>query len=673
MKTFTRISILALVMLISSAVVFAQNNATKTTTLSDVELKMMQESQPVSNHGVGAPTDFLATPITSFPYIQNFDSGWPAEMDDASGANAEAYVSSTYAYSGNSLFCTAISLTGWPATPANYTTAFGSSYASHFGTTSMDVVPDGSGGTLTMEYMMAMGYSFAVNYSWYRVLVNGAVIFEMGGGYYWQPTTHYTSAAQYMPYEFDLSGFAGAPFTIELQACSKYNVNYYMEGDWAAIDDLKIYYKTDPGDIEGYVMNGGGLTIAGATIGIDGWGTTTSDPTGYYFMGTVPGGNNEVWGWKDGYNQVSYTVSVPGLGLAYQDIILTAPTMFISPTFHEYVLNPEEYFTTQTGIINTGDGPLNWFAEVVYPTTDVVVGDPVARTSFPDPESEYSPTVTTIQMINPPQNRALWDLQLGFAALSQVGEAGVETNGNFIYTAIWSASGFQQYMMDGTFVQHVECGGASGIRDMAFDGTYFYGSPATTTVSILDLDNGVLVGTINAPTATRAIAYDDDLVGFYSNNWSTNITLWDMSGATISSFPAGGLTGNYGMAYDNWTAGGPYLWVFDQGGSTAQMVQFDLATGSAIFTLNVMPITGGTGPAGGAFTTGSIVPGFISLGGNHQNDRVFALELAEGSSVGVGSWLTLDWYEGTNPGFGFVENVPTNFDASGTLPGEVYT
>ena len=126
------------------------------------------------------------------------------------------------------------------------------------------------------------------------------------------------------------------------------------------------------------------------------------------------------------------------------------------------------------------------------------------------------------------------------------------------------------------------------------------------------------------------------------------------------------------MAYDNWTAGGPYLWVFDQGGSGAQMVQFDLATGSSIFTLNVIPITGNSAIAGGAFTTGSIVPGFISLGGNHQNAYVFALELAEGSAPGVGSWLTLDWYEGTNPGFGFVENVPTNFDASGTFPGEVY-
>jgi hypothetical protein len=33
----------------------------------------------------------------------------------------------------------------------------------------------------------------------------------------------------------------------------------------------------------------------------------------------------------------------------------------------------------------------------------------------------------------------------------------------------------------------------------------------------------------------------------------------------------------------------------------------------------------------------------------------------------------MDYYTGTNPGMGFIENVPTNFDASGTSPGEVYT
>ena len=123
MKTFTRISILVLVMLVSSAVVFAQNNASKTT-LSDVELQMMQETQSVSNFGVGAPTDFLAVPISSFPYIEDFESGWPAEMDDMSGINADVYVESTYAYDGNALFMEGMSSTGWGSTPYSYAAAF---------------------------------------------------------------------------------------------------------------------------------------------------------------------------------------------------------------------------------------------------------------------------------------------------------------------------------------------------------------------------------------------------------------------------------------------------------------------------------------------------------------------------------------------------------------------
>ena len=56
--------------------------------------------------------------------------------------------------------------------------------------------------------------------------------------------------------------------------------------------------------------------------------------------------------------------------------------------------------------------------------------------------------------------------------------------------------------------------------------------------------------------------------------------------------------------------------------------------------------------------------------GNHEP---LAVCLEAGAGGGIGDWLTLDWYSGTNPGFGFVENVPTNFNASGTQPGEVYT
>ena len=44
-----------------------------------------------------------------------------------------------------------------------------------------------------------------------------------------------------------------------------------------------------------------------------------------------------------------------------------------------------------------------------------------------------------------------------------------------------------------------------------------------------------------------------------------------------------------------------------------------------------------------------------------------------GGGGGAGNWLTMDYYEGTVPEFGGVDNIPTHLNAAGTSPGEVYT
>ena len=55
-------------------------------------------------------------------------------------------------------------------------------------------------------------------------------------------------------------------------------------------------------------------------------------------------------------------------------------------------------------------------------------------------------------------------------------------------------------------------------------------------------------------------------------------TAVDMSGNTLSTISSAthGLSGIYGMAYDDFTIGGPYLWAFDQGGNDADIVQLDM-------------------------------------------------------------------------------------------------
>ena len=195
--------------------------------------------------------------------------------------------------------------------------------------------------------------------------------------------------------------------------------------------------------------------------------------------------------------------------------------------------------------------------------------------------------------------------------------------------------------MDGTFNgSFTVSGGAMDVRDLAYndDDMLFYGSNAGTTVWGMNFAAGTVDNTISAPVACRAIAYDNDNMGFWANNWSDAITLFDMSGATVTSFPVGTWISYYGFAYDYWTTPGtPYLWGFSQGGAGADLVQMDInAGGTELFNLDVLPLLGGTQIGGGLYThCAAYVPGKVTIGGILQNELIFALELTD-CAVGPG-------------------------------------
>ncbi|MCB0313018.1 MAG: hypothetical protein KDH84_07120, partial [Calditrichaeota bacterium] len=70
---------------------------------------------------------------------------------------------------------------------------------------------------------------------------------------------------------------------------------------------------------------------------------------------------------------------------------------------------------------------------------------------------------------------------------------------------------------------------------------------------------------------------------FWVGNWDTDVALVSRSGATLSTISAAahGLGGMYGSAYDKYSTGGPYLWLFDQGlgaGFPQLLHQIDLSS-----------------------------------------------------------------------------------------------
>ncbi len=132
--------------------------------------------------------------------------------------------------------------------------------------------------------------------------------------------------------------------------------------------NYKVASPSTTGAIEGYITNGSGLTIADAIVGIDGVTQTTSDPTGYYILTQIPQGNSVVQCFKDGYNLGVDSIIVIPFDTVNLDFSLTQPYLTLTPLLFDVTLPPYGYQTEILSILNTGDGPCQWNAEIIFPS-----------------------------------------------------------------------------------------------------------------------------------------------------------------------------------------------------------------------------------------------------------------------------------------------------------------
>lgn len=237
------------------------------------------------------------------------------------------------------------------------------------------------------------------------------------------------------------------------------------------------------------------------------------------------------------------------------------------------------------------------------------------------------------------ENKAMWDIEWYFNALAAA-QPGIETNGTYIYTATWNGANYDRYAMDGTHVATFTVTGTSAVRDMAFDGTYFYGAAANMSLYKMDLDNATLVSTIPATcsgvTGIRHITYDPTLDGgnggFWIGNWA-ELGAIAMDGSQLIANIAGNAD-CYGSAYDPYSdPANPRLLLFQQGGSGVDIVAFDINTQTyqgVVHSADDIPGFLAGSIAGGACTYEDMVSGKALFIGNIQQDPnlVFAYELA---------------------------------------------
>ncbi len=250
--------------------------------------------------------------------------------------------------------------------------------------------------------------------------------------------------------------------------------------------------------------------------------------------------------------------------------------------------------------------------------------------------NDFQKTKNTTKTIQSP-----WEVQFNYnISTAGSGQYGAETDGNYFYTTKWGNDTICKFDMNGNFIERFAISGISGgIKDLAFDGTYFYGGNGTSNIIYkMNFTTHTLVGTITCPAGTqvRHIAYDNNSNGFWLGGWGSNIILVNYSGTILNTIPITplGISSISGSAYDNWSTGGPYLWLFDQGGSGCIIKQVNIAsklpTGlihDAIIDIALNP----TGPiSGGLFTHQNIISGTVSLGGLIQGtpNQLFGYDLS---------------------------------------------
>ncbi|MFA5471918.1 MAG: T9SS type A sorting domain-containing protein, partial [Acholeplasmataceae bacterium] len=241
-------------------------------------------------------------------------------------------------------------------------------------------------------------------------------------------------------------------------------------------------------------------------------------------------------------------------------------------------------------------------------------------------------------------NREIWDIHYNFAMdgpSGLTGLAGAESDGEFIYAPRWDGNEIAKFDIDGNFIETFSIPGVSGLRDLAFNGTYMFGGAAGSTVWKMDFTNHTLISSFTAPTAVRAIAYDSDADAFWANNWATDMILFNEAGVQLASLP--GMPSMYGAAYDKYSADGPHLWFFtgttELGG--CQVEQYNIA--NQTMTGVSHSVSGDFGSdliAGGLYIIENLVQGKVILGGTAQGggDIAFGYELADytgGPIVGV--------------------------------------
>jgi hypothetical protein len=249
-------------------------------------------------------------------------------------------------------------------------------------------------------------------------------------------------------------------------------------------------------------------------------------------------------------------------------------------------------------------------------------------------------------------------------------------NANMFYRATSNWVKIDQFSVTGSSLPS-----GNGFRDMEYVDGYLWGVAPVSPGRIykVDLTSRTEVGTINLPGGVlpRCLAWDPVRNGFWvsTNSFAGNLQCYDMNGSPISGATIPTVAGGfYGIAYDDYTAGGPYLWI-----SKDPVAGNILATMYVRYNINSSPYRVDSGMVQVPLT--SVPSGSMRIGSGGCDfrinlvlgksvlltviqgapDRVIAVEVGSITGIHKNSEVASGFYLGTNYPNPFNPSTKINF------------
>ncbi len=197
---------------------------------------------------------------------------------------------------------------------------------------------------------------------------------------------------------------------------------------------------------------------------------------------------------------------------------------------------------------------------------------------------------------------------------------GSSANPNYLY----------KFDAAGQLITNYEQGTSSdwGWRDLAFDGTYLYASDSATIQQISRATGQATGTTIPGPlNPNRGLAYDPASDHFWVANFESSIYEINRAGTVLHTYAS--TNSIYGLAWDNLSPDGPWLWVWSQGSNPeCHLTQFNPRTG--VYTGVTRP---GATPPGG-------LAGGAAFGDFNGTATFIGLQQADASDYILGYGMT---------------------------------